>query len=280
MKKADLYNYFILFFLLPVFILSGCTDKNTESNLTGIAVTNSYLQCIVAELSGADIEIFSLAPPGMCPGHFDITPAQTRQLRNCTLLILFDFQSQVESSLSGLKSKGLKTALVAPLPGLCIPATYLDTCRQVCNILAIQFPQNQDNYRHRLSQIETRLNTLSLELTAQIDNAGLTKTKVLASMHQSEFVNWLGLETIAVFAGSDAETASNINDCLKKAQDQDVKFIIANRQEGTALADALADRLNAQTVVFSNFPLFEAGKTGFDKLLRDNIALLTRKIQK
>jgi zinc transport system substrate-binding protein len=275
MKKTDLHNYFILFFLLSVFIHSGCTDKDTESNLTGIAVTNSYLQCIVAELSGADIEIFSLAPPGMCPGHFDITPAQAKRLRNCTLLILFDFQSQVESSLSGLKNKGLKTALVAPLPGLCIPATYLDACRQVCNILAIQFPQNQDNYRKRLSQIETRMIMINEELTAQISNAGLTKAKVLASMHQSEFADWLGLETIAVFAGSDAETASNINDCLKKAEGQNVKFIIANQQEGTILAEALAQRLNIKTIVFSNFPEIHIGELGFDNLLRSNVQILT-----
>jgi hypothetical protein len=53
-----------------------------------------------------------------------------------------------------------------------------------------------------------------------------------------------------------------------------VRFVIANRQEGVALAQALADRCGARAVVFSNFPEGGEQEAGFDRLLRDNVKLL------
>ncbi len=113
-------------------------------------------------------------------------------------------------------------------------------------------------------------------LQTKIKDSGLVSVKVIASGHQSEFAKWLGLETIANFSGSDSETASNINDCLNKAKQKDVKFIIANKQEGTYLADSLADRLNVKTIVFSNFPEKTQSPSGFDELLHQNVnAIIT-----
>ncbi len=94
------------------------------------------------------------------------------------------------------------------------------------------------------------------------------------SDHQAQFARWLGLETVATFAGSEIETVSNINDCLKKAQGHDVRFVIANKQEGAALAEALADRLGAKAIVFSNFPVPDDRGDAFDQLLRQNVQVL------
>jgi len=97
---------------------------------------------------------------------------------------------------------------------------------------------------------------------------------VLTSNHQAEFARWLGLDPIATFVGSDTETVANVDHCLKKAVGRDVRFVIANRQEGTALAHALADRCEAKAVVFSNFPERCEQGVGFDRLLVDNVRVL------
>ncbi len=96
------------------------------------------------------------------------------------------------------------------------------------------------------------------------------------SDHQVQFAHWLGLETVSTFVGSDIETLSNINDCIKKAKGQDVRFVIANKQEGTALAEALASRLGAKAIVLSNFPVFDGQGNEFDQLLRENMRLLVK----
>ena len=120
------------------------------------------------------------------------------------------------------------------------------------------------------------MENLSRELLGQIKQAGLDSAKVLASEHQAEFCRWLGLDVIATFASSDIETASNIHQCLQKGKDEKVRFIIANKQEGTALANALAERLGAKVVVFSNFPQIDNRPDNFDQLLSENVQALLK----
>jgi zinc transport system substrate-binding protein len=255
-------------------VLVGCRDGVASGPTTDIVVTNSYLQCAVQDLLGPDTRILCLAPPGMCPGHFDISPAQVKAMRACRLLILFDFQQQVESSLARLKEGGLKTVLIQSPEGLCIPDSYLAVCGRVCRCLSQEYPQRSDEFAKRLASVEERLATLGTEQRGRVQESNLASAAVLASSHQAKFVQWLGLMPVATFVGSDVETAANINHCLHEAAGRDVRFVIANQQEGTSLAHALADRLKAKAVVFSNFPSETGGEAGFDVLVRANVQAL------
>jgi len=257
-------------------LAAGCEKRTDVENNAEIAVTNSYLGSAVLDLCGYDTKVLCLAPPGMCPGHFDISPSQVRQLCDCRVLLLFDFQKQVAETLSRMKEKGLKTAFVEESGGLCVPETYLAVCRRVSEILSTEYPERNAQYQQRLRVIENDLKLLQQELFEQMRQAGISSAKVLASNHQADFANWLGLETIATFIGSDIETVTGIDRCIRKAEGQDIRFIIANKQEGTALAKALAERLGAKSVVFSNFPELGKEVRGFDNLLRANVDSLIR----
>lgn len=261
-----------VFVLVPV--LAGCGDRDAPETAAEIAVTNSYLACAVRDLCGEQMQILCLAPPGMCPGHFDISPAQVRQLRDCRVLLLFDFQQSVEQRLTRLRDHGLKIRRVGAPPDLCIPDTYLATCGQLGRILSDEYPAKAAEFARRLSAIGERLGQLAAELRGAVAEAAVTPAKVLASSHQAGFAKWLGLEPVATFVGSDIETVAGVDHCLRKAAGQDIRFVIANRQEGTALAQALADRLRARAVVFSNFPQATEDVSGFDRLIRDNVQCL------
>ena len=269
--KNKVLSYILVFSAVCGLLGAGCEDKPGEENRAEIAVTNSYLVCAVRELCGDDTEVLCLAPPGMCPGHFDISPLQVRQLCSCRMLLLFDFQKQVVGTLSRLKEKGLKTALVRETGGLCVPETYLAVCREVSDVLSSEYPEMNARYQQRLGLIKKDLEHLQVELLEKVQQAGISSAKVLASNHQADFVSWLGLEAIATFVGSDIETVAGIEHCIRKAEGQGVRFVIANKQEGTALAKALAERLGAKAVVFSNFPELSGGASGFDELLRANV---------
>jgi len=272
--------------LLPAYILilavalsgnlAGCKNRDSKQEQPEIAVTNLYLQCVVKDLCEGQINILCLTPPGMCPGHFDISPGQVNKLCKCRVLLLFDFQKRIEDSLLRIKDKGLKIGSVRALPGLCVPETYLEACKDVCNILSAQYPDREVELNRRLKLIDKRLENLSNELLAKIKQTGLQKAKVLASNHQAQFCRWLGLETTATFVGSDTETVSNIQHCLEKAKSDTVRFVIANRQEGTGLAGALAERLGAEMIVFSNFPDAGIGQNNFDRLLQENVQALLK----
>jgi zinc/manganese transport system substrate-binding protein len=255
-------------------LAGGCAERSVEEDGPEVAVTNTYLSAAVADLCGEGMKVMCLAPPGMCPGHFDISPGQVGQLRHCRLLLLFDFQSQVEAALARLKDKGLKTHLVEEPKGLCVPDSYLAICRDVAGVLEGEYPERAAELAERLEAIERRLGALGDELRGAVADSGAALAHALASHHQSRFAEWLGLETVASFVGSDTETVGHIDHCLKQAAGHDVRFVIANQQEGTVLALALAERLDAHAVVFSNFPSEAVDGLGFDRMLRGNVERL------
>jgi len=257
--KDKVLSYILVFSVACGLIAAGCENKPGEESRAEIAVTNSYLGCAVRQLCGDDTEVLCLTPPGMCPGHFDISPLQVKQLCGCRILLLFDFQKQVEGALSRVKERGLRTALVREAGGLCVPETYLAVCREVSDILSSEYPERKARYQQRLTVLENDLKHLRKELLEKVAQGGVSSAKVLVSNHQVDFVSWLGLETIATFVGSDTETVTGIEHCIRKAEEKGVRFVIANKQEGTALARALAERLGAKAVVFSNFPELSGG---------------------
>jgi len=274
--KNKVLSYILVFSAACGLLVVSCEDKPGEETRAEVAVTNSYLDCAVRELCGDDTEVLCLAPPGMCPGHFDISPLQVRQLCDCRMLLLFDFQKQVEETLYRVKERGLKTAIVKETGGLCVPETYLAVCREVSDVLSSEYPEMNARYQQRLGVIENDLKGLREELLEKVRQAGISSARVLVSNHQADFVSWLGLEPISTFIGSDIETVTGIDRCIRKAEGQDVRFVIANKQEGTALAKALAERLGARAVVFSNFPELRGEAGGFDTLLRANVDALIR----
>ena len=274
--KYKVLSYILVFSVVYGLLMAGCENKPGGESFAEIAVTNSYLGCAVRELCGDDTEVLCLVPPGMCPGHFDISPLQVKQLCNCRILLLFDFQKQVEGTLSRVKERGLKTALVREVGGLCVPETYLEICWEVSDILSSEYPERKALYQQRLAVIEKDMKHLREELLEKLAQGGISSAKVVVSNHQADFVSWLGLEPIATFVGSDVETVAGVEHCIKKAKGQGVRFVIANKQEGTALAKALAERLGARAVVFSNFPELSGSASGFDELLRANVEELLR----
>ena len=274
--KNNVFGYILVSSVACILLGAGCENKADEENRAEIAVTNSYLGCAVLDLCGDDTEVLCLAPPGMCPGHFDISPSQVKQLCDCRMLLLFDFQKQIAETLSRVKERGLKTALVGETGGLCVPETYLAVCREIRDILSSEYPERKARYQQRLEVIGNDLKHLQQELFEKMRQAGISSAKVLASNHQADFANWLGMETIATFVGSDIETVTGIDHCIRKAEGQEVRFVIANKQEGTALAKALAERLGARAVIFSNFPELRGEASGFDALLRANVDALLR----
>ncbi len=77
----------------------GCRQKNEPPQTVEVAVTNTYLQAAVNDLTAGGVEVFCLMPPGMCPGHFDMSPEQIRRLLNSKALFRFDFQAGIDDKL-------------------------------------------------------------------------------------------------------------------------------------------------------------------------------------
>jgi len=274
--QGPVYSHIrVILLLTAALAATGCERRPFAQAAGGVAVANTYLQCALADVTGGAGDVLCLSPPGMCPGHFDLSPGQVQQLVGCRLLLRADFQRRIEDSLVRMKEKGLKVVGIHIPDGMNIPENYLETCREVQTVLQEHYGGAGDNlYKKRFLILQKRLGKLSEQIKSLVDDAGLRGTRVVCSDHQAEFARWLGLDVVATFVGSDIETAANLQKVLATARENKVGFVIANRQEGTALAEALAERLNARVVVFSNFPDVEPGRNNFDAMVLQNVRAL------
>ena len=268
-------------FCLVITALAGCAPK-TDAPQPEIAVANSYLNAVVKDLCGVDEDVMDLVPPGMCPGHFDIKPSQVSMLNNCKHLFLFNFQKNIEKAIPGIKENGLQVHIINPGPGLCIPDIYMDIASQVESVLSEANPLMQQHYQMRLQEIKTRHANLQSQLTQDIEQAGLNHCRVLTSQHQEKFVAWLGLDPVSTFTSQDTATPGSINENIQQAQNKQVAIIIANKQEGTEMASAIAEYLKINSAVFSNFPNVDNqddSSYAFDNMLIDNVSRLVQAVR-
>jgi len=249
-------------------------DSAAGDSKLEIAVTNTYIQSAVREFVPANQAILCLTPPGMCPGHFDMTPKSLEQLGQCQSLFRFDFQKNMDGQFARFTGGGLAIHSISAPAGLCVPESYAAICEQISRILDSKDRQNHSDKDDRgdpVAGLRNRLDRLSGQLHEKIQKAGLENQPVIASVHQAKFAGWLNLDVVATFSGQDQVTPGDIEDCLKIASDHNVKIVIANQQEGTELARILADNLKGSVVVFSNFPDSVDAVCTFDALLQKNV---------
>jgi hypothetical protein len=118
------------------------------------------------------------------------------------------------------------------------------------------------------------MNRLADRARGRIAQAGLDGEGVLASGHQRDFCEWLGLRVVGTFRGADVAGTGELQEAIRAGGKASVGHVVANRPEGRRVADALAGRLGARVVVFDNFPESGGEGSGFDALVRANVGRL------
>lgn len=256
--------------LLP----GGCRRAVVSGEAPDIATSTSYLEAAARDLLGSGKPMLRLAEPGTCPGHFDLRPSQVAELRRCRLLLRFDFQKALDAKFASDHAEGIRVGEVAVRGGMGRPESYLSACRQTADHLMAAQLLSRTHAETRLEAIAARLDRLALDATNRLAQAGLAGTPVLASAHQREFCEWLGLKVVATFRAADTASVGEIEEAIDAGKLAGIRLVVANLPEGRRTADALAGRLKARTVVFANFPALDADGGAFDAMLSGNVEAL------
>jgi zinc transport system substrate-binding protein len=253
-------------------LLTGCRDQS--SSTPAVAVTSSYIECAVQDLLGAALPVSRLAEPGLCPGHFDMRPGQVNELQHARLLLRFDFQDSLDRQLGTIPS--LSIAALSISGGMCVPESYLSTCRQSADALIRAGMLDSPTAAARLAAIEKRLAQTAATAQARVQHAGLAQRPVITSGHQAEFCRWLKLTVLTTLSGADTASIRQLDAAVAAARQAQCRLVIANRPEGTQLAERIAQELDGRMVVFDNFPDLTPGQSSFDAMLLDNVDRLVK----
>jgi zinc transport system substrate-binding protein len=213
----------------------------------------------------------------MCPGHFDMRPSQVNQLRQCRLLLRFDFQDSLDRQLGNLTS--LSIGSISVQGGMCVPDSYTETCRQAAEAMVHAGLLKQDDAETRLAAIRARLTQTQDTAMSRMKHAGLGQSPVFVSGHQAAFCRWLNLQVIATIGGADTASVRQLDTAITAARKERCRLVIANRPEGTQQLDRIAEELGAKLIVFDNFPDLGPRQQSFDGMLLDNVDRLIAAVQ-
>lgn len=263
-------------FVALALLAGGCQRSDNASGQPALAVTTSYLESAARDVLGDNVRVLRLAEPGACPGHFDIRPSQAAELRRCRALLRFNFQNSLDAILAGEGTNQARVVEVTIHGGLCQPGSYLAGCRQVADGLVAGGWLARTNADARLRAVAARLEALGRDATNRVAQAGLAGMPVIASAHQKEFCEWLGLKVVATFRAADTASVAEIGEAISRGELAGIKLVIANLPEGRRTADALAERLKAKVAVFGNFPLVKDGRVSFDEMATANVNELVK----
>ena len=270
-------NYFPRFILLAFLVgLNGCQRSSSPVTTPRIATSTSYLEAAARDLLDNHVGVLRLAEPGTCPGHFDMRPSQVVELRQCRVLLRFDFQKSLDAKFAHPGDHGPRVAEIGLHGGMCLPGSYLIACRQAADHLVAAGLLSRTNADTRLHAIAARLDAVSRKATNRVAQAGLAGSPVIASAHQRDFCEWLGFKVVATFRAADTASISEIEAAIAAGNLGQIKRVIANLPEGRRTADALGERLGARVVVFENFPALRHGRVSFDEMLSTNLEALLR----
>lgn len=272
--KRETRTGFVVASLLLCLALAGCQRSDAPAGAVKLATTTSYLEAAARDILGENLTVLRLAEPGTCPGHFDMRPSQVTELRQCRALLRFDFQKSLDTKLAGADTTQPRVAEVAIRGGMCRPESYLAACRQTADHLVALGLLARTTADTRLQAVASRLEALTRDATNRVAQAGLTGKPVIASGHQRDFCEWLGLQVAASFRAADTASISEIEEAIRAGKLAQIKLVIANLPEGRRTADALGERLQARVVVFENFPALRHGGVSFDEMLSANLAAL------
>ena len=115
-----------------------------------VVVASSLLYAMVHSLAGAVPELYLLWPPGSCPGHYDLAPADALAIQRCDLALSHAFQKDLRTRWAGLALPGSLDVLPDRGTAL-IPDNYRAALADAADVLARRFPRQAPVIRSRLA---------------------------------------------------------------------------------------------------------------------------------
>lgn len=262
----------LLFFTNPLFTLA----QTNKERLTGVVCTTSILAHLTEEIAQELVSVTTIAPAGMCPAHFDIKPSQIKAVREAKVLISHNFEPWIENLLVSAERPDIdRLILTGPWN---IPSGAIAKINQIANILSKQFPQNEQQFLFNAQKLIQNINDSAEDLKAKADHLKVNEYKVITSIHQEPFVQWLGFKVLASYPAPETISIRQFLELLLIGKREKVAIIVDNLQSGTDLGARLASDLKAQQAILTNFPGLIPQTESLVKMLNYNAEQLFKAI--
>ncbi len=235
----------------------------------GIVTSTTDISSVVEAIAPDDAKVVNIVPGGVCPGHFDLSPAEANLIFLSDLIIYHGYESwftKVEELKLDIDIVDLKTD-----GSWMIPDVYLKGALEIRSVLKNQYSSDSISIYEidkKYERFKMSIDSIS-NIVAQ-KKESIKGIKVICNKHQKDFLLFLGLEVVSVFSPGDDISLKEISEVVKIGKEENVQLVVDNLQSGRKVGSTIADELKSDYIIFSNFP----EEQGYKTTLLNNIDLL------
>jgi zinc transport system substrate-binding protein len=230
----------------------GC-HRDDPASLTVLAAT-ANVGAVARAVGGSRVKVTTVAPAGMCPGHFDIRPSHVAAAERARLIIHQGWESWFPEFANSLPGEISRRIVRASTPGnWMLPETHLLAVDEMTALLVAADSGGADSFRLRAAAYGRRVDSTARDVRARFRERRLPL--VIGADHQSGMLTWLGFRVIATYGRPESFTARELSRLAQVAVDSGVGLVVDNLQSGPDAGRELARALGIPQLTLSNFPL-------------------------
>jgi len=238
--------------ILLALLIPACQPQPGKRQLKVVAST-ALIGAIVQTVGDGKVQVTTIAPAGMCPGHFDLQPQSIAAAQEAQLLLYHGWEGWMDKLKEEIKNPAGNWIVVQTRGNWMVPPVQKKATNELTALLiktapadSAFFEKNRQRYLLQIDSVASVLNTMF---------ADKNLPRVLASEHQAEFLRWLGFRVVGTYERAEQFTAQELSRLARVMVDSAVGLVVDNLQSGPDAGKPLAEAAGVRHVTLSNFPL-------------------------
>jgi zinc transport system substrate-binding protein len=259
--------------LVSTFTLLSCAQQPAD-----IMAGSSLIADIIQDIADGKLTAYTLIPPGVCPGHYDVKPSDVERLANSEVLIIHNWQQNMKNISDLVEAADnpnlvIKVIDVPDMP--MVPEIQAETTDKIAQALCEIDPENSAYYQEKAAERTQAILTKGEEVQDKLQAANVSGVKVLCVEYQAGFAEWAEFNVMATYGRPEDLSVADVEELIVEAKEAGVALVIDNLQSGaTSNSESMAEDIGAIQVTISNFPGgFENTET-WEKAIDKNADLL------
>jgi len=272
--KRKIVSGILAVLILPIlFTLLSCAQPSTD-----IMAGSSLIADIIQDIADGKLTAYTLIPPGMCPGHYDVKPSDVERLANSEVFIIHNWQQNMKNISDLVEAADnpdlvIKVIDVPDMP--MVPQIQAETTDKVAQALGEIDPENAAYYQEKATERTQAILAKGEEVQDKLQAANVSGINVLCVEYQAGFAEWAGFNVTDTYGRPEDLSVADVEELVVEAKEAGVALVIDNLQSGaTSNSETMAQDIEAIQVTISNFPGgFENTET-WEKAIDKNVDLL------
>ncbi|MCK4416827.1 MAG: zinc ABC transporter substrate-binding protein [Candidatus Latescibacteria bacterium] len=239
-----------------------------------LVTTTSLIGKIAQEVGKDKVDVVTIVPGGMCPGHFDVRPGDIKVLSDAQIFLIHGWEPFVKKLLNSVQPRELVVKTLDIQGNWMVPDIQVKAVDSITDILCEIDHKNGRYFRNNAATYKTQILDISREIKQKAKDKKVSDTNVVCSEMQEGFVRWFGFNVVATYGRPSELTAKNLRKVIDKARKEGVEIVVDNLQSGRDAGVPIIEEIRGVHVVLTNFPI-----GSYTQSLQENVYKLLKAIR-